>query len=112
VLNDRYYQTEAVDSIWSYFRDGGRGNPIVAMPTGVGKSVVIARFLQSVYAVYPNQRVLMLVDSKELIQQNYEKLLMAWPFAPAGIYSAGLKRKELGKPITFAGLQSVWKMAA
>ena len=112
MLNDRYYQTDAVESIWSYFRDGGRGNPVVAMPTGVGKSVVIARFLQSVYAVYPYQRVLMLVDSKELIAQNFEKLLMAWPFAPAGIYSAGLGRKDVGKPITFAGIQSVWKLAA
>lgn len=112
MLNDRYYQSDAVDSIWSYFRDGGTGNPVVAMPTGVGKSVVIARFLQSVYNVYTNQRVLMLVDSKELIQQNFEKLLMAWPFAPAGIYSAGLKRKDLGKPITFAGIQSVWRLAA
>jgi len=112
VLNDRYYQTEAVTAIWDYFRDGGTGNPVVAMPTGVGKSVVIARFLQSVYAAFPNQRVMMLVDSKELIAQNYEKLLMAWPFAPAGIYSAGLKRKDLGKPITFAGIQSVWRLAA
>lgn len=110
-LNDRYYQTEAVDSIWNYFRDGGTGNPIVAMPTGVGKSVVIARFLQTVYQAYPNQRVMMLVDSMDLIQQNYERLLAAWPFAPAGVYSAGLKRKELGKPITFAGIQSVWRMA-
>lgn len=112
MLNDRYYQTDAVEAIWNYFREGGTGNPVVAMPTGIGKSVVIARFLQSVYAAYPNQRVLMLVDSKELIQQNYEKLLMAWPFAPAGVYSAGLKRKDLGKPITFAGIQSVWKLAA
>ena len=112
MLNDRPYQTEAVEAIWDFFRAGNTGNPIVAMPTGVGKSVVIARFLQSVYAAYPNQRVLMLVDSKELIAQNYEKLLMAWPFAPAGIYSAGLKRKDVGKPITFAGIQSVWKQAA
>lgn len=112
MLNDRYYQAEAVDSIWNYFRSGKTGNPVVAMPTGVGKSVVIARFLQSVFAAYPYQRVLMLVDSKELIAQNFEKLLMAWPFAPAGIYSAGLGRKELGKPITFAGIQSVWRHAA
>lgn len=112
MLTDRYYQTEAVESIWDYFRAGNTGNPITAMPTGVGKSVVIARFLQSVYAAFPNQRVMMLVDSKDLIAQNYEKLLMAWPFAPAGIYSAGLKRKDLGKPITFAGIQSVWKLAA
>jgi DNA repair protein RadD len=112
VLNERYYQTEAVESIWTYFRNGGRGNPIVAMPTGTGKSIVIARFLQSVYSVYPYQRIMMLTHVKELIQQNYEKLLMCWPFAPAGVFSSGLKSREHGKPITFAGIQSVWKLAA
>lgn len=111
MLNDRYYQAESVESIWQYFRDGNTGNPVVAMPTGTGKSVVIARFLQTVFHAYPHQRVLMLVDSKELVQQNYEKLMMLWPFAPVGVYSAGLGRKELGKPITFAGIQSVWRLA-
>lgn len=112
MLNDRYYQAEAVDSIWSYFQAGGTGNPVVAMPTGTGKSVVIARFLQSVYQAYPGQRVMLLTHVKELIAQNFEKLLMLWPFAPAGVYSAGLGRKDVGKPITFAGIQSVWKLAA
>jgi DNA repair protein RadD len=111
MLNDRYYQSDAVVSVWNYFREGNTGNPIVAMPTGTGKSVVIARFLQSVYQVYPGQRIMLLTHVKELIQQNYEKLLMVWPFAPIGLYSAGLKRKDLGKPITFAGIQSVWKLA-
>lgn len=111
-LNDRYYQAEAVASIWNYFQQGGVGNPIVAMPTGTGKSVVIARFLQSVYQSFPHQRVMLLTHVKELIAQNFEKLLMLWPFAPAGIYSSGLKRKELGKPITFAGIQSVYKLWA
>lgn len=111
MFNDRYYQTDAVDSIWEYFRHNS-GNPVVAMPTGTGKSIVIARFLQTVYAAYPFQRVLMLTDSKELIAQNYEKLLGVWPFAPAGVYSAGLGVKNSSKPITFAGIQSVWKHAA
>ena len=108
-FQDRPYQTEAVQSIWNYFQDGGTGNPVVAMPTGTGKSVVIARFLQSVYERFPGQRIVLLTHVKELIQQNYEKLMSMWPFAPAGVYSAGLRRKDVGKPITFAGIQSVWR---
>jgi DNA repair protein RadD len=111
-FNDRYYQTDAVDSVWKYFQDGNTGNPVVAMPTGTGKSIVIARLLQSIFNSFPYQRVMMLVDSKELVAQNYDKLTTLWPFAPAGVYSAGLKRKEANKQITFAGIQSVWKMAA
>lgn len=107
-FQDRPYQTEAVKSIWDYFYDKD-GNPLVAMPTGTGKSVVIARFLSSVFNKYPMQRVMMLTHVKELIAQNYEKLLMLWPFAPVGIFSAGLNERNSMCPITFAGIQSVWK---
>jgi DNA repair protein RadD len=109
VLQDRYYQTDAVQAIWSYFQDGGVGNPVVAMPTGTGKSVVIARFLSSVFSAYPFQKVVVLTHVKELIKQNYEKLMTLWPFAPAGVYSAGLKSREHNRAITFAGIQSVWR---
>jgi DNA repair protein RadD len=44
-----------------------------------------------------------------LIEQNFEVLKMVWPNAPAGIFSAGLKRKETAFPIIFAGLQSAIK---
>ena len=38
---ERWYQSEAEFAIYEYFRQGNIGNPIVAMPTGTGKSVVI-----------------------------------------------------------------------
>lgn len=112
VFQDRPYQTEAVNSIWNYFYNGNTGNPLVAMPTGTGKSVVIARFLQSIYNMFPNQRVMMLTHVQELIEQNYSKLLSLWPFAPAGIYSAGLKRKDTHCPIIMGGIASVVKQWA
>lgn len=112
MLVDRPYQTEAVGSIWRYFQDGGTGNPVVAMPTGTGKSIVIARFCQSALTAWPQTKILVLTHVKELIQQNYEKMMMLWAFAPAGIYSAGLNRKDLGAAITFAGIASVAKIWA
>ena len=101
----RGYQVEAVQAIYDYFAEKS-GNPIVAMPTGSGKSLVLAELLRSAYASYPTQRVMMLTHVKELIGQNARKLLEAWPQAPLGIYSAGLGRKEI-RPITFAGIASV-----
>lgn len=71
-----------------------------------GKSVVIGGFIKRAFQ-YPNQRVLNLTHRKELIDQNFEKLLTMWPTAPAGIYSAGLGKKESHLPITFAGIGSV-----
>src|SRR5690606_1213266 len=103
----RDYQTYAINSIWKYFGDGNKGNPIVAMPTGTGKSLVIGGFTKSVYERYPSQRVMMLTHVQELIEQNFDKLIKMWPSAPAGIYSAGLKRKDTYGKITFASIQSV-----
>lgn len=106
-FQDRPYQSEAVSSVWDYFATHREGNPLIAMPTGTGKSVVIARFLQSVLMAFGNQRILVLTHVKELIQQNYEKLMGLWNFAPAGIYSAGLNQRNMSQPITFAGIASV-----
>lgn len=105
MIKCRDYQEYAVDSIFRYF-EANSGNPVVGMPTGTGKSVVIAEFLSRVYKLYPNQRVIKLTHVKELIEQNYKKLLQLWGSAPAGIYSAGLKRKDLHHPIIFAGIAS------
>lgn len=103
----RWYQEDAVNAIYNYFVQGGRGNPVVAMPTGSGKSLVIAEFIKRTLMTWSNQRCLMLTHRKELIKQDYDKLIEAWPFAPAGIFSAGLKQKNASAPITFGGIASV-----
>lgn len=106
----RYYQEDCILSIYDYFYKHEVGNPICALPTGTGKSVIIAEFVRSVLCHFPTQRVMMLTHVKELIAQNYEKLISVWPMAPAGIYSAGLGKREI-RPITFAGIASVVKKA-
>ena len=111
MLQPRSYQIEAAHSVPNYFQTNS-GNPVIAMPTGTGKSVVIAMILQMVYHYWPGQRVMVLTHVKELIQQNYDKLMTLWPAAPAGVYSAGLNRKESNRRITFAGIGSVAKKAA
>lgn len=110
-LVPRPYQLEAVQSIWDYFGEK-TGNPVIALPTGTGKSVILAMFLESIYKSYPNQRVMMLTHVKELIVQNAEKLLSLWPTAPVGIYSSGLGKKEYLNKIIFAGIASAAKKPA
>lgn len=111
MLQPRSYQIEAAHSVPNYFQTKS-GNPVIAMPTGTGKSVVIAMVLQMVYHHWPAQRVMVLTHVKELIQQNFDKLMTLWPAAPAGVYSAGLNRKESHRHITFAGIGSVAKKAS
>lgn len=107
----RTYQVEAVSSVYNYFAEK-KGNPVIAMPTGTGKSVVIAMFLESIFRSFPTQKVMVLTHVKELIQQNYDKLIALWPGAPAGINSAGLGQRDVHDRIIFAGIGSVAKWYA
>jgi len=110
MLQLRDYQTFACISVWDYFRNK-TGNPLVAMPTGTGKSVVIAALLQGILQMYPTQKIMCLTHVKELIEQNYNKMLALWPTAPAGMYSAGLNQRDTMQPIIFGGIGSVAKRA-
>jgi superfamily II DNA or RNA helicase len=74
-----------------------------------GKSVVIAEFIRRALKWYPQTRVMVATHVKELIDQNHKELMLQWPSAPAGVYSAGLKRRDTHLPITFCGIQSVAK---
>ena len=107
----RRYQQRAVDQLYDWFRSNPTGNPVINMPGGSGKSVVIASIVQDALKNWPSTRVLMLVHSRELVAQNAEKLRAMWPGAPMGIYSAGLKRRDIGEPITYASIQSIHRHA-
>lgn len=109
----RDYQTEAVYSVFRYFdkHKAESGDPVIVLPTGTGKSLVIAEFFRLLLTWYPGQKAMLLTHVKELIAQNHDKMMKLWPEAPAGIYSSGLKRKDTLHQIIFAGIQSVAKKA-
>lgn len=105
----RYYQQEALDAIYNYFLTHQTGNPLIGLPTGTGKSVLPAAFIQGIMKQWPNQRFLLITHVKELIEQNARAMLTLWPEAPLGIYSSGLKLKQTAQPIIFGGVQSMIK---
>lgn len=107
----RDYQQESVAAIYRWFGERA-DNPLIVLPTGAGKSLVIAAFCQQVLQQWPDQRVLVVTHVKELVQQNHDQMLRLWPEAPAGIYSAGIGRRDHDARILFAGIQSAWKRAA
>ena len=102
----RAYQQRAIDQLYDWMKNN-EGNPCLVLPTGSGKSHIIAALCKDALQNWPETRILMLTHVKELIEQNAEKLRSLWPGAPMGIYSASIGKRELGEPITFAGIQSV-----
>lgn len=103
----RYYQKEARDSVFNYFHNHPTGDPVVKMPTGTGKSLVIADLIKVTLKNWPDQRIMMLTHVSNLIVQNMEKLISLWPNCPLGVYSAGLKRRERMTSVVLGGVQSV-----
>lgn len=105
----RPYQHEAVAAVYEHLRTRD-DNPCVVIPTGGGKTPVIATICRDAVGLW-NGRVVILAHVKELLEQAADKLRTIAPDVPLGIFSAGLKRKDLGYAVTVAGIQSIWKRA-
>ncbi len=106
-MQARYYQDAANDAAWQWMA-AGRGNPLIVLPTGAGKSVVIAMLIRQ--AIEFGQRVICLAHRKELLQQNAAKI-EAMTGQKVGLNSAGLRRHDFDSPIICAGIQSVYRKA-
>jgi DNA repair protein RadD len=97
--NLRYYQREAVEATAQRLRR--TLNPLLlVLPTGAGKSWVIAALASVVQALAGNsaltgkrKKVLVLAPSAELVEQNHAKMVQSG--FSASIYSADLRMKDL-----------------
>lgn len=105
----RPYQQDAVNAVYGHLQDAA-DNPCVVIPTGGGKTPVIATICRDAVQWW-NGRVLVLSHVKELLEQTVDKLRRICPDIGIGVYSAGLRRKDLGYSVTVAGIQSIYKRA-
>ena len=96
----RDYQKAASDKAVSFFLNPKiKHNGLIVIPTGGGKSWVIADIANRL-----NDNVLIFCPSKEILVQNYEKMVKICPFDCA-VYSASVGQKQIAK-ITFATIGS------
>lgn len=95
----RPYQVEAKEATIDHFKIS-KDPAVIVLPTGAGKSLVIAEL-----ARIARGRVLVLAHVKELVDQNFSKY-ESYGLC-AGIYSAGLSRKDHGHKVIFGSIQSV-----
>src|SRR3954466_16156300 len=99
MYNLRDYQQQAVHNVVKFFQKQ-RLPAMIVLPTGAGKSLVIAEL-----ARIAKGRVLVLAHVKELVEQNYEKYRSY--DLPAGIFSASLGKKDWDHKAIFGSVQSV-----
>jgi len=98
VLTPRPYQQEAIRLGIDHMLHG-KGNAFQVLPTGSGKSLVIAGVADAL-----DGHTLVFQPSKEILEQNYRRM-RSFGHLPA-IFSASAGRKQIAK-ITFATIGSV-----
>jgi DNA repair protein RadD len=109
VIQLRDYQERALAALYAHLREKDT-NPCVVIPTGGGKTPFMAQVCKDAVAKWSG-RVLILAHRRELLQQSYEKLGLICPDVEAGVYSAGLNRRNTDQDIIVAGIQSVFRRA-
>lgn len=97
----RPYQQEAVRKMLR--RKNQEGNELVVIATGGGKSLIIAEFAHRL-----EKPVLILQPSKELLEQNANKMLSFVSKDEVGVFSASMNSRTINT-FTFATIGSIYK---
>lgn len=98
----RDYQKEASNAAVNFFSSTTKRNSMIVLPTGSGKSLVIADI-----AFRLNAPVVIFQPSKEILAQNFLKL-QSYGVWDCSVYSASFNSKHISR-ITFAMIGSVKK---
>lgn len=96
----RNYQKQASDAAVRLFTGKTDKNGLIILPTGAGKSLVIADIASRLEGP-----LLVFQPSKEILQQNFAKL-QSYEIFDCGCYSASVGCKDINR-ITFATIGSV-----
>jgi len=97
----RPYQKESVNRSVAFLSNGGKQSGIIVLPTGAGKSLVIAGIAQAL-----GRPVLIFQPRKEILEQNREKLTSYG--IQTSVYSASFGSRQIGN-VTLATIGSVRK---
>ena len=111
----RPYQQRAIDRLYAWWTTHDRAQiPLLVLPTGAGKSIVIAELVRLLWDTWPDAapRTVVLVPSKELAEQNVDKLARVLPpERSVGVYSASLGRRDACADVIVATIGSIYRDA-
>ena len=105
----RPYQKPITEKVFDYMRKHKGKHPLIALPTGSGKTIVMADIIKTAIENWPDTKVLVLSHVKEILKQDYDSIRKHTGLR-IGLNSAGFKRRE-AKQVTVAGIQSVFRRA-
>ena len=95
----RPYQSQSINLSVDFLKGkSGAKSGLVILPTGSGKSVVIAKILEPLEG-----KTIVLQPSKEILEQNFDKFSN---YGKASIYSASAGEKRIDK-VTFCTIGSI-----
>jgi DNA repair protein RadD len=94
----RPYQADSTRLGVEYLQGKSNDNAVIVLPTGAGKSIVIANLVAPLEG-----KTIILQPSKEILEQNYEKYSK---YGKASIYSASAGEKIIGR-VTFCTIGSI-----
>ena len=106
----RPYQEPIAQKVIDYIAKNPNKHPLIAMPTGSGKTVVLADIILKLLEKNNDYKILVLSHVKEILEQDVEAIKNHVD-PNVGVYSAGLDSKEI-RQITVAGIQSAYSMAS
>ena len=112
----REYQSRTVGDLFAWWTKHQEPHdiPVLALPTAAGKSVICAEIVRQMYAEWPDYepRTVVLVPSKELAEQNADKLVKLLPDnISVGFVSASLGKKQHHADVIVATIGSIHKSA-
>lgn len=106
-IQARWYQTEASQALYDSVKSDPQCNPVVVVPTGGGKTIILCQVIDLILSDDPSENVLVLSHDKRILRQNHEALENYFEM-DVGLYCSGMGSKTI-KKITVASIQSIYK---
>ena len=103
----RPYQAPIAEKVFTYMKNNPSKHPLVAAPTGSGKTVILSDLILKAVTKWPDTQVLVLSHVREILEQDHKSIGFHTGL-DVGIYSAGLGKREF-KQVTVAAIQSVYR---
>ena len=104
------FQAKVAPRVFDYMRKHKGSHPLAALPTGSGKTVVIADVVDQILDQWSDTRITILSHVKEILEQDYN-MLSSQLDIDIGLNSSGLGRRDSQHQVTVAGIQSVYRNA-